>query len=192
MKFLFLLLLCSSVWAGPPAAAWEYQSLMQGSAWNTFGPGAPVATLAAQIHQESAWKCDAVSWAGAGGCAQFMPGTEKDMARRFPAQCAPANRFSPPWAFTCRDLYLKTMLKGDSCSDMAFALRGYNGGWGWVRRDQRLTAENGFDPTNWQHVALFNAGRRESAFKENTEYPVRIFKLETMYASWGGAMECSI
>ena len=83
-----------------PLAAWTHRSEMVRSAYRIHGPGAPVATLAGQIHQESGWRADARSWVGAQGLAQFMPATAADMARLHPADCAPANPYSPKWAFT--------------------------------------------------------------------------------------------
>lgn len=180
----------------PPAASLEHKREMTRSAWRIWGPDAKVAVLAAQIHQESAWDCDAVSWAGAEGCAQFMPLTAKDMAKQYPEDCAPVNPFSEKWAFNCRDRYLKRQQKSirndetGECDVWALSFRAYNGGLGWVRRDQRLTEENGQDRNDWHDVENWNAGRRASAFKENTEYPRRIFALEERYCSWGDKVDC--
>jgi len=197
-KTLLLLLLLVSGWvqAGVPIEAWEYQKAMQKSAWEVFGPGAPVAVLAAQIHQESAWKIQAKSWAGAEGPAQFTPGTAADMAQRYPQFCAPADPYSPRWAFACRDRYLASLNKAvrtegtTECSEWAFGLRAYNGGNGNLRKDRRLAAGNGANPDDWKAVEPFNAGRKLSAWKENTEYPIRIFKRTPEYASWGRVLMC--
>ncbi len=197
MRWLLVLLLVPAVaLAQVPMTAWSHQSDMQQSAWQTFGPGAPVATLAAQIHQESAWRVDAVSWAGAQGLAQFMPTTAKDMEARWPRECSPANPFSPQWAFRCRDQYLKSLIRASrndrttECDDWAFGLRAYNGGLTWIRRDRAAAQAQCADPDSWIEVMPFNAGRRESAYRENTEYPVRIFKLEPRYSIWGRELEC--
>lgn len=194
---LLLLLLCGTAQAqSVPWQAWEHREAMTESARRVFGPGAPVAMLAAQIHQESAWRVDAVSWAGAQGFAQFMPGTAKDMASRFPGACSPANPFSPEWAFRCRDLYLRSLVRASrsdgtgQCDTVAFGLRAYNGGLTWIRRDRSLTEAHGHNPDSWVEVAAFNAGRSASAFKENTEYPERIFRLEFRYRAWGNPVEC--
>ncbi len=193
---LFLLLINTAAAQGIPWQAWEYREAMSESAWQYFGPSAPIAALAAQIHQESGWRCDAVSWAGAQGCGQFMPGTAKDMAARFPAACAPANPFSPEWAFRCRDLYLRSLIRAsrtagtDHCSALAFGLRAYNGGLGWIRKDRALAAKDGSNSNDWLAVQPYNAGRSPSAYRENTEYPVRIFRLEERYASWGNSTGC--
>ena len=176
-----------------PAAAWQYRAEVAESALETFGPGAPIATLAAQLHQESAWRADAVSWAGAQGLAQFMPATAADMAQRH-AACQPANPFDPVWSIRCRDRYLHSLWRAlrplnhstlEHCDRWAFALRAYNGGLGWINRDRTRTRADGSDADDWQTVALYNAGRRESAHRENREYPARIFALDARYALWG-------
>lgn len=197
MRFLALLLLLPMVAAAQvPPDAWQYRRDMVQSAWRIHGPDAPIATLAAQVHQESAWDTDAVSWAGAQGLTQFMPGTAKDAAIRWPVDCEPANPFSPKWAFACRDRYLKSLKAKpmarplSACDDWAFRLRAYNGGLGWINKDRRLAAIAGDDPDNWRTVEPYNAGRRLSAWRENTEYPVRIFRLEERYLSWGRGLEC--
>lgn len=175
-----------------PAAAWGYRAEHNRSAYREFGPGAPTATLAAQIHQESGWNPAASSWVGAVGLAQFMPGTAKDMAKRYPALCAPANPLSPRWALTCRDRYLHSLYDPfknlPPCSAWAFALRAYNGGLGWVYRDRHRALEMGLDANDWLIVGTVNAGRRASAHKENKEYPERIYRIAPRYenAGWGG------
>lgn len=180
-----------------PAGAWEYRAEMTRSAVREFGPTAPVSTLAAQIHQESGWNVDARSWVGAEGLAQFMPATGRDMAARFPDLCAPANPRSPRWALTCRDRYLGSLLRSlrpirntlSECSRWAFAFRMYNGGG--VLKDRIAALNRHLDPDNWVEVANVNGRNRSpAAFKENTEYPVRIFRIAPRYerAGWGGTV----
>lgn len=185
--------LLRNVNAAPPAAAEQYRAAMTRSAYRIHGPGAPVALEAGQIHQESAWQPQATSWAGAQGLAQFMPGTAADMAARFPGDCAPANPFSPAWAFACRDRYMASLRRQlqpmggglTECARWVFALRAYNGGMGWVIRDRRKAAAAGADPDDWIMVQGFNAGRSASNFRENVEYAPRILRLQERYASWG-------
>jgi soluble lytic murein transglycosylase-like protein len=160
-----------------PMEANRLQSTVQKSAWETFGVNAPVATLAAQIHQESYWRPKAISKAGAAGLTQFMPATAADMAKRFPA-CVPADVFSERWAINCRDLYMASLLRSikvdDECARWVYALRAYNGGEKWVKRDIKLATDAGVSVHDWRAVSRFNAGRSAANFKENTEYPVRI------------------
>lgn len=177
----------------PPAAAEQYRAAMTRSAYRIHGPSAPVAMLAGQIHQESAWQPQARSRVGAEGLAQFMPGTAADMAARFPADCAPANPFSPAWAFVCRDRYmagLRRQLQSQGsglseCARWVFALRAYNGGMGWVIRDRRKASTAGADADDWIIVQGFNAGRSAANFRENVEYAPRILRLQERYRGWG-------
>jgi len=194
--FLMLALLPGLALAQIPQDAWQYRSQLMQSAWRIHGPNAPTATLAAQIHQESAWRIRAVSWAGAEGLAQFMPGTSRDAAARWPSDCEPANPFSSAWAFACRDRYMRSLKAPNmtgalsECDDWAFRLRAYNGGLGWIRKDRALTAMAGDNPDSWRAVESYNSGRRKSAWIENTEYPARIYRLESRYSGWGRALGC--
>ena len=71
---LLALNMTAQTWAGAiPAQAERYRALLIREARVVWGMDAPVATFAAQIHQESMWRSDAVSRAGAQGLAQFMP-----------------------------------------------------------------------------------------------------------------------
>jgi len=192
---LLLTLLPLTAAAQIPSTAWGHRNEMVHSAWRIHGPGAPVAALAAQIHQESGWDCFAVSWAKAKGCAQFTDSTAAGMARNHPDQCAPVNQFDPSWSWRCRDLLMRdTKIKSlgsglTECDSWAFDFRWYNGG-PLVEKDRRLAAANGANPDDWQAVTPFNAGRKPSAWKENTEYPLRIYRLEARYAEWGRQLGC--
>lgn len=176
-----------------PEAAMQYRAEMTRSAFRVFGPSAPVATLAAQIHQESAWRADAKSRVGALGLAQFMPRTARDMADRHPADCAPANPLSPSWAFGCRDRYMQSLLSATmpiatgltECNRWEFAFRAYNGGLGWINRDRRLAQSMGLNPDRPADVATVNAGRSAGNHAENRHYPTLILAKQDRYASWG-------
>lgn len=51
-------------------------------------------------------------------------------------------------------------------------LSAYNGGLGWVWRDQKLAASQGADSARWfDQVERYNAGRHAAAFRENRGYP---------------------
>ena len=81
----------------PPEAARYRQALLR-AAHAQWGLQAPVAALAAQVHQESAWNPQAVSRVGARGLAQFMPATARWWCEREGiggADCLPHN---PAWA----------------------------------------------------------------------------------------------
>ena len=190
--------------AGIPAQANRHKATLVQCARLEMGLSAPVALIAAQIHQESAWRETAVSSAGAQGLAQFMPAT----ARWLP-QVAPALRkgvnpefndmpvdklpFSPAWALraVCAyDRYLLQQTHGaaDEGERWAFALRAYNGGLGWINKDRRKAASLGLDSgVNFGVVDTVNTGRSKANFAENTQYPRRIFALAPRYkaAGWG-------
>lgn len=186
---------------GIPAAAHQHRADMMRSAWRTFGPAAPTALLAAQIHAESTWRTDATSRVGAQGLAQFMPRTAQEMAERYPSDCAPANPNSARWAIACRDRYMHRLLQAQrpygsapltECAQWVFALRAYNGGGTWVRRDRRAAQKSGADPDDWQAVQPFNAGRSEANHRENTRYAPKILELQSRYhrAGWGRMLRC--
>lgn len=177
-----------------PQAAYAHQQLQRQQAEAVWGLNAPVATLAAQVHQESGWNCNAKSWVGALGCAQFMPATAADMAKRYPAELGPANPHNPRWAFRAQAQYMKSLYDGrgahgaaDTCERMAFAAASYNGGEGWVIRDRALAKQLGRDSTLFFRGAQsVNAGRSAEAKKENAAYPARILlTLEPRYVKAG-------
>jgi soluble lytic murein transglycosylase-like protein len=184
-----------------PVAAWQYQRTMTQSAYRFFGPGAPVATLAGQIHQESRWEANVTARDGGMGLAQFMPKTAEGIARQYPQDCYPVNAYDPRWAFMCRDRFMTDMLRSVKpmtaggltvCSHWAFAFRAYNGGGGWLDRDRRLAAANGANPDRYLQVAAYNAGRNPLNHKINTLYPTQIYTYGKRYeaAGWGPNVEC--
>jgi hypothetical protein len=79
----------------PPAAA-SYRADLVRSARLVWGLDAPIATLAAQVHQESAWRPDARS-PYAHGLAQFTPDTAIWIAG-MDAALAGADTGNPVWA----------------------------------------------------------------------------------------------
>ncbi len=175
-----------------PAEALRHRAELTRCGRYAFGLEAPVATLAAQVHQESRWRENAVSPVGARGLAQFMPSTSKWIAGLVP-ELADNAPFNPGWALRALATYDKWLwdrVAGrDACQRMAMALAGYNGGLGWVQRDKALASKNGADPLIWfDHIERFNAGRNAAAFRENRGYPRRILgTLEPLYirAGWG-------
>jgi len=54
-----------------------------------------------------------------------------------------------------------------------------------------MALASGDNPDSWLAVQPYNSGRSASAYRENVEYPVRIFRLEERYASWGRQLKCS-
>lgn len=185
-----------------PVGAELHRTEMVRSALRVFGPDAAIADLAGQIHTESLWRCDARSRVGAQGCAQFMPLTAEDMARRFPAECAPANPFSPSWAFACRDRYMQSLLTAtrsmtaeplSDCELWWFGFKDYNGGGKWTRLQRAAAKAFLLDPNDPRVIEVFTVGRRTwSNHIENMQYPVRIFRRAHDYhaAGWGRTLAC--
>ena len=186
---------------GGPRAAHQYRDTLIRAAHAVWGLDAPVAVLAAQVHTESLWKADAVSPVGAMGIAQIMPST----ARWLP-DIAPALRggspapYNPGWALRAMceyDLWLhdrqSAMSAGATlapCDRMSFALSGYNGGLGWVKKDRIRARDRGLDPDHYAAVATVNAGRSRAAWMENRDYVRRIMARQELYLSWGPGVAC--
>lgn len=179
--------------ASIPAVAEQHRRTLVRAAHAEWGLGAPVATFAAQVHQESAWRVNARSGVGAEGLAQFMPATADWMAEIYPRSLGPAQPYNPGWALRAlvafdRWLYERNQAATE-CDRWAFVLAGYNGGLGWVNRDRRLASAKGADPLAWfDSVERHNAGRSAANFRENRHYPRAILlRWEPMYAAagWG-------
>jgi soluble lytic murein transglycosylase-like protein len=178
----------------PPRDAQRHQRDLTRHARAVWGMDAPVATFAAQIHQESRWRADARSPVGAQGMAQFMPATSAWISGVY--RWGEAQPYNPGWALRAlvsydRWLWERVQASGD-CERMAMALSAYNGGLGWVYRDQALAAQRGADRLLWfGHVERFNAGRSAANFAENRGYPRLILtRWQPIYAGWGGGIKC--
>lgn len=172
-----------------PEQANSYRRDLTRLSRSVWGMDAPVSSLAAQLHQESGWRKDAVSRVGAVGLAQFMPATARGIAREWGDIPAPLD---PRWSMLYQSRYMKQLYDGvahatDPCERYAFALAAYNGGMGWVRRRQAMSPEPAF--------CLFatcdiNPGIAAHNQRENEEYPRRILlRLTPIYyeALWGPA-----
>lgn len=177
-----------------PAGAEKHRRTLVRAAHAGMGINAPIATMAAQVHQESAWRTDAVSPVGAQGIAQFMPGTSAWMAELFPA-LGPAEPYNPGWALRAMVHYNSWHLQRLSnhaacpCDKWALVLSAYNGGLGWVYRDRDLARASGARGLAWfDDIERFNAGRSAANFAENRHY-VRVIltRWEPVYAGagWG-------
>ncbi|KGH16334.1 transglycosylase SLT domain-containing protein [Comamonas thiooxydans] len=175
-----------------PQAAQQYRSELVRNARAIWGMEAPVATFAAQVHQESAWKPGAVSHVGAQGLAQFMPTTSAWIAGLYPA-LASNQPYNPSWslrALVQYDAWIHARVSAATpCDRMAKVLSSYNGGLGWVQRDEALAKRHGLNAAVWwSHVESVNAGRSAANWRENRDYPRRILqRLEPAYvaAGWG-------
>lgn len=194
---LLMLVSCEPVCAEMiPNAAKQHRAVLVRSAHAVWGLDAPIATFAAQVHQESRWRMDARSPVGAEGLAQFMPSTTEWIAAAYPKHLASAQPYNPGWAMRALvtyDLHLHKRNQARSqCDHWAMVLAAYNGGQGWVNRERRLALAKGADPLAWfNSIEKFNAGRAAANFKENRHYPRAIlFKWESLYekAGWGNGV----
>lgn len=184
---------CAPAFADIPHQSERHRRDLTRIAQAEWGLDAPVATLAAQIHQESRWRFDARSPAGAQGLGQVMPATAAWLARLFPELLKDIEPDDPIWsmqAMVSYDRWLADRTHGATlCEHAAMILAAYNGGLGWVIRDRQLGAADGADPRVWfGSVERYNAGRATSAFTENRQYPrLVLLRWERQYvaAGWG-------
>ena len=184
----------------PPASALHRHRVEQAVA-RAWGVNGSPALLAAQLHQESGWKPAARSHVGALGIAQFMPKTAEWAGATWPDELAGFDPWNPQQAILAAALYDKWLYDRSPrigpgpytfCSRWAFALRGYNGGLGWLNRERRLAAAAGANANDWRQVERYRA-RATWAHKENIGYPRRILLvLEPAYvqAGWHGSRTC--
>ncbi len=107
--------------------------------------------MAAQCYQESAFDPKAVSWAGAQGLMQIMPGTAAHLglaasAVYEPAQnIAAAARYLAELQVTFSDIHERT-------ERLCFVLAAYNGGASHVRDAMALAQQYGGNPHRWNDV----------------------------------------
>ena len=180
-----------------PSHADRYRRDLVRLAHAEWGLDAPVATFAAQIHQESGWNEKARSRVGAEGLSQFMPGTAAWISQ-LRKELAANEPMNPVWAMRSMIVYdgwLHHRVQARRpCDKWAMTLSAYNGGLGWVIRDKRLASVKGTDPLAWfNSVERHNSGRSTANFKENRDYPRKILlRLEPLYerAGWGAGV-CS-
>ena len=176
-----------------PADADRYRRDLTRIAQAEWGLDAPVATFAAQIHQESRWQFNATSPVGAQGLGQVMPTTATWLAELFPKALGKVEPYNPAWsmqALVSYDRWLASRVQAHTpCDRAAMMLSAYNGGLGWVIRDRKLASAKGADPLTWfESVERFNAGRSAANFKENRDYPrLILMRWEPLYenAGWG-------
>lgn len=179
-----------------PREANKYRGDIVKNARLVWGLDAPIADFAAQIQKESSFLEDAQSYAGAQGLAQFMPATAKWIAGVYPEELGGPAPLSPSWALRAfvrydRHLWDRTLAATD-CDRMAMTLSAYNGGGGYVTKDQADAVIAGVDPMRWFGAVetIKTRGRSESNWRENRDYPKRILRtLAPRYvaAGWGNS-----
>lgn len=180
-----------------PAAANRWKHELTRQTRLEWGLGAPVATFAAQVQQESGFRPDARSPVGALGIAQFMPATATWIAGAYDA-LGPSDPLNPTWALRAMaryDLHLFERVRTavNDCERMAFTLSAYNGGEKFRDRGiNACAATPDCNPTRWfSNVELIDDGRSPAAWGENRGYPLNILLVrEPAYvaAAWGKGM----
>lgn len=173
-----------------PAAAQQHRADLVRAAHSQWGLDAPVAVFAAQVHQESGWRADAVSRVGAQGMAQFMPATAKwwcELHRMAPADCQPRN---PTWALRALvgyNRWLWDRIPLSSAGDRMWAtLRAYNGGLGHWQAEARNATDKTRDAID---AACGSARRHRNHCAENVGYPWRIMvALQPRYRHFGAGI----
>lgn len=178
-----------------PSASIGYRLQVERAVADNFGLDGSPARLAAKLHAESAWRGNAQS-PYAQGLAQFTPAT----AKWLPTVC-PNVGVPDPWdedwsirAAACYDSWLHDRVRGATeCDRWAKTQAAYNGGLGWIARDERLAASLGVDPLVWFGGVELHTSRAAWARKENRAYPRKILLvLEPAYiaAGWSGMAVC--
>lgn len=199
------MLLPMTAWAATPAEvfryiprnAYLYDSYVIRQARAEMGMEAPVALFAGQLHQESHWNLRAKS-AYASGLSQFTPDTEKWIIGLFP-DLGTEGVQDPKWAIRAMVRYDKWLLNKTKspvvCDDWAKTLSAYNGGLGWVYRDEKLATKAGKDASLWWGNVELYSGRAPQFIKENRDYPLKILiKHQPMYLQsgrWGTTQICT-
>lgn len=194
LVFLATLLAYSAVQAAVPAAS-AYRDDVIRESRAVWGLSAPVAAMAGQIEQESAWRPNVCS-AYACGLTQFTPATAAWIAGAHAAQLSDADVFNPAWAIRAlaiydHDLWLTVPPAAADCDRWAFALSSYNGGLVNLQRDVAL-CRAGCKPNTWFGNVELHSVRGAAAFKENRGYPRAILRQRQFtYSSWGAIVPCS-
>ena len=110
--------------------------------------------LAAQTFQESRFKPNARSWAGAQGLLQLMPATAREVNVANPYDPEENVAGAVRYLEWLTDTYWEEKI-ADPKERIKFILASYNAGSGHVMDAQRLTEKYGGDPTVWADVAYW-------------------------------------
>jgi hypothetical protein len=144
-------------------------------------PEAPIIIFDKQIKAESAWKEQAIRLERSGvtsyGLLQVLDVTFEEMKKKHPTLLngEPVQMLQARWGIRAGILYNKQMynLCSFAQTEMArwcMALSSYNGGFGNLQRDRKLTEKNAHNKNLWfSHVEKFSK-RSQWAFKINRCY----------------------
>jgi membrane-bound lytic murein transglycosylase MltF len=116
-------------------------------------PGWDWRLLAAQTYQESRFKPDARSWAGATGLLQLMPPTAREFGVRNPLDPEDNVQGACKFLKWLTDYWTERI--PDEGERLKFILASYNTGAGHVEDAQRLTEKYGGNPEKWDDVSYW-------------------------------------
>lgn len=162
-----------------------YLDTIRDAAEMYFGVPAPVPVIVGQVYQESAFRPNAVSAAGAKGLMQFMDGTAKFAAGA--GGFGAPKPFDPVWNLRAgiwydRWIYDRLPYKSE-CEKWGATLSGFNGGLGWHNK-RRATAAKPDD--FWWSVRFQNPGILASNQMENENYPyVIVYRHQRKFLTLG-------
>ena len=145
--------------------------------------------LAAQVHQESTWRWDAQSPAGAYGSMQLLRGTADWLFPQTKPSCKGTHILDPNCNMRAGMLYMRRLSwafrKAHSPADRrAFAQASFNGGQGWINKEvRRCRRDPRCDSSRYFGHVQNHCMRAAWACRENTEYPERIARLRDRYYS---------
>lgn len=167
------------------------QFFMQEICFNFGCPKAPI--FFGQVHQESRW-VDTAQSKYASGIAQFTPDTAKWInqlyAKDLKELCPSTSGcpLDPKWALRSLTLYMKRLHTSYAFAKteedrFGFSLAAYNGGAGWIPKEQKKAEEEHFDSALWFGGVEITCVRAEWACRENREYPdIILHKWKPMYS----------
>lgn len=205
LSFTFIVLLVIlwfaflSEWAVPdkilrgqvPEGAIKYIPVLKGEHQRLW-PESDIKIFMGQIEAESTWKEKAIRKEPSGvisyGLMQVLDITFNEMRSKHPTllDAEATDMLQAQWGIRAGILYDKKMWGLCSFAEgiqnrWAFALASYNGGYGWIQRDRKLTEQSGLDKNRWFCSVEHFSKRSPWAFKINREYPIKIFKFAEKY-----------
>ena len=180
-----LVLLCSEIYAAPPAAL-KYRGELTREAHFVHGLSAPIPMFAAQIEQESGWRPGITSYDNGKGLAQFTGKTTDWIGELYP-ELGKSEPYNPMWSIRALiryDGWLYARVKGiDACNRYAATLKSYNAGLGYVQQAQKASPR----PGKWFGLTEYVPTRQSPRnFEASRMYPRWIlYKRQPGYKGWG-------
>lgn len=161
-----------------PALAYRLKRVVRAETNYYWGLNQSATVFYSQIHQESNWNPEAQS-KYASGLAQFTPQTAEWISKLYAKDLGENKPLDARWAIRAclkydKFLYEKFIQSYSSDDRWRFTLSSYNGGYGWVLKDQKLTESKGRDSSKWICNVEHYSNRAQWAFKENRDYPFKI------------------